>query len=249
MSFPGATKYFQPLKNRNTILSQRTPDTEYTRACTWVGELHCATLSLKASPRAFPGGGPWDGHAKPPVARQERKGSCCNPALPAAWTTSPSVVVILELLGLAVSGSEVKRSESVIKQCETETVRTLTWRWKNSLKALRFYSPPNCLSSQQASGTFPCPGRGGQDGTSHWPQASLNRHYGSPNCLSCLAPLALQLSLESARWPLMAFFQTNWIVTAYLLLTPSLLQLQLYPKTTRPIMFALLHLIVAIILT
>lgn len=46
----------------------------------------------------------------------------------AAWTTRPSVVVILELLGLAVSGSEVKISKSAMKQCEIETVRTLTRR-------------------------------------------------------------------------------------------------------------------------
>lgn len=128
------------------------------------------------------------------MVHQKRKGSLCSPALPAAWTTRPSVVVILELLGLAVSGSEVKISESVIKQCETETVRTLSWRWKNSFKALKVDSvflltvfPHDWLHTLRS---FSCPERSGQEGTLHLPQPSLNRQYVSPNCLSCLAPLS-----------------------------------------------------------
>lgn len=65
--------------------------------------------------------------------------------LPAAWTTRPSVVVILELLGLAVSGSEVKISKAAIKQCETRAVRTLTWKWKNSLKVLKIVDYFSCF--------------------------------------------------------------------------------------------------------
>ena len=68
--------------------------------------------------------------------QQKRKGSHCNLNLPAAWTTRPSVVVILELLGLAVSGSEVKNRQVSHGATGTETSRTFTWRWKNSLKAV-----------------------------------------------------------------------------------------------------------------
>lgn len=85
------------------------------RACACVGGLTEAALSLEASPSTVHVGGPCDAHRK-------ERGSC----IPAAWTTRPSVVVILELVGLAVSGSEVKISMAAIKQCEIETVRTLT---------------------------------------------------------------------------------------------------------------------------
>lgn len=129
------------------------------------GGLHEATLSPKASPRALHGDGPWDVHTKPPTLRQERKGSQCHPTLPAAWTTRPNVVVILELLGLAVSGSEVKISKSATKQCETDTARTVTWRRKNSLKALKVhYNFPMTIFALwlQTLRSFPCPERGGQ---------------------------------------------------------------------------------------
>lgn len=54
-------------------------------------------------------------------------------------------------------------------------------------------------------------------------------------------PLPLQLSLESALWPLSASLQTDLTTTAYLLLFANLLQLSLYFNTKMSVMFALLY--------
>lgn len=43
-----------------------------------------------------------------------------GPTLPAAWTTSPSVVVILELPDLAASGSEMVTRKVKIKRTHTQ---------------------------------------------------------------------------------------------------------------------------------
>lgn len=45
-----------------------------------------------------------------------------GPTLPAAWTTSPSVVVILELPDLAVSGSETGMKTVMIKRSNEQIV-------------------------------------------------------------------------------------------------------------------------------
>lgn len=141
------------------------PDTESAWPSACVGGLHEATLPTKASPRAVHVDGPCDVHTKPPMPGHKRKGlTTTQPYLPAAWTTRPRVVVILELLGLAVSGSEVQINKSATKQCETENVRTndLEVEFFESSSSFDCIFPMTVFSLWlQTLGSFPCPERGG----------------------------------------------------------------------------------------
>lgn len=186
MYFSCTTNYFHPLRNTEPFLLQPQH---------WVlqGSCFCWRPSLS---NPFPKRPALEYFMWMVPVWQKRKGFHCNVTLPAAWTTRPSVVVILELLGLAVSGSEVKIRKSAMKQRETETIRTFTCGWKKSLKALKvehYYFPHYCLfSSASNTWKFPLSWRGGQVETLHLTQASLNRQDVTPNSLTPLNASPLQ---------------------------------------------------------